>query len=243
MARAREERRSRFLPFHNKKTRAECDESSAEFGRVVSRDVVRHGAVRVPSAKRTAFRKSTHVDVKRTAMTISSQHDNLRVVPGCLSSHTSQRAGTMSLASSVSLTRPSARVALPRRVRTPARRGAVVTRALGNGGKSKRPPKGPPKGQGDLEKKRCDLCLGTGVRKCYGCHVAEGWRADNFSTSKCERAGYVPIKVGGFLGIGGKDDEAKCGVCWSDPAKKPGTVQCIRCKGTKYIYFRNADWR
>ena len=151
----------------------------------------------------------------------------------------------MSLASPVSLTRPSARVALPRRVHTPAPRDAVVTRALGGGkgGKSKRPPKGPPKGQGDLEKKRCDLCLGTGIRKCYGCHVAEGWRADNFSTSKCERVGYVPIKVGGFLGIGGKDDEAKCGVCWTDPAKKPGTVQCIRCKGTKYIYFRNADWR
>ena len=93
------------------------------------------------------------------------------------------------------------------------------------------------------EKKRCDLCLGTGIRKCYGCHVAEGWRADNFSTSKCERVGYVPIKVGGFLGIGGKDDEAKCSVCWTDPAKKPGTVQCLRCKGTKYIYFRNADWR
>ena len=155
------------------------------------------------------------------------------------------RAGMMSLASPVSLTRPSARVALPRRVRTPAPRDAVVTRALGGGkgGKSKRPPKGPPKGQGDLEKKRCDLCLGTGIRKCYGCHVAEGWRADNFSTSKCERVGYVPIKVGGFLGIGGKDDEAKCGVCWTDPAKKPGTVQCLRCKGTKYIYFRNADWR
>ena len=150
----------------------------------------------------------------------------------------------MSLASTVPLTRPSARVALPRRVPTPAARDAVVTRALGGGkGKSKRAPKGPPKGQGDLEKKRCDLCLGTGVRKCYGCHVAEGWRADNFSTSKCERAGYVPIKVGGFLGIGGKDDEAKCSVCWTDPAKKPGTVQCLRCKGTKYIYFRNADWR
>ena len=151
----------------------------------------------------------------------------------------------MSLASPVSLTRPSARVALPRRVHTPAPRDAVVTRALGGGkgGKSKRPPKGPPKGQGDLEKKRCDLCLGTGIRKCDGGPGAEGWRADNFSTSKCERVGYVPIKVGGFLGIGGKDDEVKCSVCWTDPAKKPGTVQCLRCKGTKYIYFRNADWR
>lgn len=42
--------------------------------------------------------------------------------------------------------------------------------------------------QGRMEKKRCDLCLGTGLRKCYGCHVSEGWRAQNFSTSKCERA-------------------------------------------------------
>jgi hypothetical protein len=29
-----------------------------------------------------------------------------------------------------------------------------------------------------------------------GCHVGEGWVAQNFSTSKCERAGYVPIKAG-----------------------------------------------
>ena len=97
--------------------------------------------------------------------------------------------------------------------------------------------------QGKLEKKRCDLCLGTGIRKCYNCHVAEGWRADNFSTSKCERAGYVPIKVGGFLGIGGEPGEKKCDVCWNDPAKKPGSIRCSRCQGQKYIMFRNADWR
>jgi|AntAceMinimDraft_11_1070367.scaffolds.fasta_scaffold202586_1 hypothetical protein len=42
--------------------------------------------------------------------------------------------------------------------------------------------------QGGLEKKRCDLCLGSGRRKCYGCHVGEGWVAQNFSTSVCERA-------------------------------------------------------
>ena len=41
--------------------------------------------------------------------------------------------------------------------------------------------------QGGLSKKRCDLCLGTGKQKCYNCHVGEGWRAQNFSTSKCER--------------------------------------------------------
>ena len=90
--------------------------------------------------------------------------------------------------------------------------------------------------QGNLEKKRCDLCLGTGLRKCYNCHVADGWRAQNFSTSKCERSGYVPIKIGGFMGIGeftcisvrvcatrmttrvlctgGTDGEEKCGTCW-----------------------------
>ena len=98
---------------------------------------------------------------------------------------------------------------------------------------------------GGLEKKRCDLCLGTGTRKCYNCHVAEGWREKNFSTSKCERAGYVPIKIGGFLGIGGKDGEGKCGVCndGANPAKKPGTIQCSRCKGKKFVYYRNADWR
>ena len=53
----------------------------------------------------------------------------------------------------------------------------------------------------------------------------------------------VPVKIGGFLGIGGEDAEEKCSVCWNDPAKKPGVIQCSRCKGTKYIYFRNADWR
>ena len=57
---------------------------------------------------------------------------------------------------------------------------------------------------------------GHGIRKCYNCHVAEV-EADNFSTSKCERAGYVPIKVGGFLGIGGEPGEKKCDVCWNDP--------------------------
>ena len=153
------------------------------------------------------------------------------------------RAGMMSLASPVSLTRPSARVALPAGSHARPSRRCRDPRSGRRQGGDQAPPKGPPKGQGDLEKKRCDLCLGTGIRKCYGCHVAEGWRADNFSTSKCERVGYVPIKVGGFLGIGGKDDEVKCSVCWTDPAKKPGTVQCLRCKGTKYIYFRNADWR
>ena len=152
----------------------------------------------------------------------------------------------MILMSPVSLSRPlpmfARTLAVSNRAHLHGKHGDVVTCALGKG-KNKRPPKGPPKGQGDLEKKRCDLCLGTGIRKCYGCHVAEGWRADNFSTSKCERAGYVPIKIGGFLGFGGEPWEEKCGVCWNDPAKKPGTVQCIRCKGTKYIYFRNADWR
>ena len=97
--------------------------------------------------------------------------------------------------------------------------------------------------QGGLEKKRCDACLGTGIRDCYSCHVSGGWVEQNFSTQKCERAGYVPIKIGGFLGIGGKDAEAKCKVCWNDPAKKPGQIRCGRCQGKKFIYFRNADWR
>ena len=129
----------------------------------------------------------------------------------------------------------------------PSRVGASRERSRGSSvvpnAANKNKAKAPRPGQGDLEKKRCDLCLGTGVRKCYSCHVAEGWRADNFSTSKCDRPGYVPVKIGGFLGIGGKDAEEKCSVCWNDPAKKPGTIQCSRCKGTKYIYFRNADWR
>ena len=75
------------------------------------------------------------------------------------------------------------------------------------------------------------------------CHVGDGWREKNFSTSKCERAGYVPIKVGGFMGFGGKEAEEKCGVCWNNPAKKPGQIQCVRCGGKKFIYYRNADWR
>ena len=56
--------------------------------------------------------------------------------------------------------------------------------------------------EGNLAKQRCALCLGTGLRNFYNCHVAVGWRAQNFSTSKCERSGYVPIKIGGFMGIG-----------------------------------------
>jgi len=46
------------------------------------------------------------------------------------------------------------------------------------------------------------------------------WRASVISP--CEAAGFVPIKVGGFLGMGGKAAEEKCGVCWANPAKKPG---------------------
>ena len=117
----------------------------------------------------------------------------------------------MSLTSSVFLSRPLPGLQRTSKGTNPApgrRRDAVVTCALGKG-KRTRPPKGPPKGQGDLEKKRCDLCLGTGIRKCYGCHVADGWVADNFSTSKCARAGFVPIKIGGFLGFGGVAGEEK----------------------------------
>ena len=51
--------------------------------------------------------------------------------------------------------------------------------------------------QGNLEKKRCDLCLGTGLRKCYNCHVADGWRAQNFSTSKCDDPGTYQSKSEG----------------------------------------------
>jgi hypothetical protein len=28
---------------------------------------------------------------------------------------------------------------------------------------------------------------------------------------------YRYIEVGGFMGIGGKEEEEKCGVCWSNP--------------------------
>jgi len=45
------------------------------------------------------------------------------------------------------------------------------------------------------------------------------------------------------LCTGGTDGEEKCGTCWNNPAKKPGQIQCVRCNGKKYIYFRNADWR
>jgi hypothetical protein len=99
-----------------------------------------------------------------------------------------------------------------------AARSATVARAFGFFGKKKKSGSSDKNGssstgyndegnlagtsQGNLEKKRCDLCLGTGLRKCYNCHVADGWRAQNFSTSKCERSGYVPIKIGGFMGIG-----------------------------------------
>ncbi len=34
-----------------------------------------------------------------------------------------------------------------------------------------------------------------------------------------------------------------CFVYRNNPAKKPGQIQCVRCNGKKYIYFRNADWR
>jgi hypothetical protein len=192
-------------------------------------------------------RVKTHRE-KEAAKTPMSQHARPSLIPRSRArlvvTHT-RACDMLSLQSSISLTRrPSAGVARTSSVRATHRRGnCVVTCAFGKKDKPKRSPKGPAAQQGDLEKKRCDLCLGSGIRKCYGCHVAEGWRADNFSTSKCERAGYVPIKIGGFLGIGGKDDEAKCSVCWTDPAKKPGTVRCARCKGTKYIYYRNADWR
>lgn len=103
--------------------------------------------------------------------------------------------------------------------------------------------------QGGVTKRRCDACLGTGATLCPSCNdvAALGWTIDG-NAQRCERRGYVPTMSGGVLGFGAKKTgEERCGRC-NDPAGEknpagPGRVTCARCRGAKFLLYRNADWR
>ena len=107
-------------------------------------------------------------------------------------------------------TSPSLFVVRRRRIRRSereAKRTNATPRALFNNnnddGKRTRRAKPKPLQQGDLTKKRCDACLGTGKIPCYNCtRRTSGWEsggAGNASggvkaISVADKVGYVPAK-------------------------------------------------
>jgi len=132
-------------------------------------------------------------------------------------------------------------------------------------------PKPKPLQQGDLTKKRCDACLGTGKIPCYNCtRRTSGWEsggAGNASggvkaISVADKVGYVPAKRKTqslfSLPFGWKTTSDKSG----DSNKKkeeedqallvrcpvcetcvPGKLVCGRCNGQGSLLYRSADWR
>ena len=135
---------------------------------------------------------------------------------------------------------------------------------------SSRKPK--PLQQGDLTKKRCDACLGTGKIPCYNCtRRTSGWEsggAGNASggvkaISVADKVGYVPAKTKKkslfSLPFGWKTTTTTTGESDSKNKKKeeeealvrcpvcettvPGKLVCGRCNGQGSLLYRSADWR
>jgi len=132
-------------------------------------------------------------------------------------------------------------------------------------------PKPKPLQQGDLTKKRCDACLGTGKIPCYNCtRRTSGWESGGTAgggggvkaISVADKVGYVPAKRKTqslfSLPFGWKTTSDKSG----DSNKKkeeedqallvrcpvcetcvPGKLVCGRCNGQGSLLYRSADWR
>jgi hypothetical protein len=132
-------------------------------------------------------------------------------------------------------------------------------------------PKPKPLQQGDLTKKRCDACLGTGKIPCYNCtRRTSGWESGGNAVgggggvkaiSVADKVGYVPAKRKTLrlfsLPFGWKTTSDKSG----DSNKKkeeedqalvrcpvcetcvPGKLVCGRCNGQGSLLYRSADWR
>lgn len=139
-------------------------------------------------------------------------------------------------------------------------------------GKRTRRPKPKPLQQGDLTKKRCDACLGTGKIPCYNCtRRTSGWEsggAGNASggvkaISVADKVGYVPAKKKTkslfALPFGWKTTTTTTGEKSDSKNKKeeeealvrcpvcettvPGKLVCGRCNGQGSLLYRSADWR
>lgn len=104
--------------------------------------------------------------------------------------------------------------------------------------------------QGDLTKKRCEYCLGTGKVPCYACTERDG-------SSKFDRVGFVGKRSGlpafianpfGFKRVDSKtgkviksdkNELVRCVTC----VRVPGKVSCARCNGKGELLYRSAEWR
>jgi len=174
-------------------------------------------------------------------------------------------------------TSPSLFVVRRRRIRRSereAKRTNATPRALFNNnnnddGKRTRRAKPKPLQQGDLTKKRCDACLGTGKIPCYNCtRRTSGWESGGAGNVKAisvaDKVGYVPAKKKTkslfSLPFGWKttttttgeksdsknkkkeEEEAlvRCPVC---ETTVPGKLVCGRCNGQGSLLYRSADWR
>jgi len=139
-----------------------------------------------------------------------------------------------------------------------------------NDGKRTRRAKPKPLQQGDLTKKRCDACLGTGKIPCYNCtRRTSGWEsggAGNASggvkaISVADKVGYVPAKKKTkslfSLPFGWKTTTTTTDESDSKNKKEeeealvrcpvcetvPGKLVCGRCNGQGSLLYRSADWR
>jgi len=129
-------------------------------------------------------------------------------------------------------------------------------------------PKPKPLQQGDLTKKRCDACLGTGKIPCYNCtRRTSGWESGGNAVggggvkaiSVADKVGYVPAKRSlfslpsfGWKTTSDKSDDSnkkkqeedqalvRCPVC---ETCVPGKLVCGRCNGQGSLLYRSADWR
>ena len=175
-------------------------------------------------------------------------------------------------------TSPSLFVVRRRRIRRSereAKRTNATPRALFNNnnddGKRTRRAKPKPLQQGDLTKKRCDACLGTGKIPCYNCtRRTSGWEsggAGNASggvkaISVADKVGYVPAKKKKTkslfsLPFGWKTTTTTTDESDSNKKKEeeealvrcpvcetvPGKLVCGRCNGQGSLLYRSADWR
>jgi len=175
-------------------------------------------------------------------------------------------------------TSPSLFVVRRRRIRRSEREAkrtnATPRRALFNNnnddGKRTRRAKPKPLQQGDLTKKRCDACLGTGKIPCYNCtRRTSGWEsggAGNASggvkaISVADKVGYVPAKkkTKSLFSLFGWKTTTTTTTDESDSKNKkeeeealvrcpvcetvPGKLVCGRCNGQGSLLYRSADWR
>ena len=132
-------------------------------------------------------------------------------------------------------------------------------------------PKPKPLQQGDLTKKRCDACLGTGKIPCYNCtRRTSGWESGGNAAgggggvkaiSVADKVGYVPAKRSLFSlpSFGWKTTSTEKSGDDSNKKKEeedqalvrcpvcetgvPGKLVCGRCNGQGSLLYRSADWR